>query len=692
MSSPTQTPAGPTPGQNVTGNSAGRDLLVAGRDNNITNYLTGLRHLRPRPVAPDKLMPANRFVSPGDNFDKAAQAIRLHFGGTANVHIVVLLAAEEHGCRSAGLRLLAASSVATDRISELLPDWDEPDVACLPEEHDAGYLLNLRGVTQPLPETFLSDLATYASTLRKAGSFMVIIATKTSWAQARAGGPRPEILVVELERPGPTAVVKKYLESDQGTHDRSGWIDDEESVFHGLLPHDCAPGEAVRLASIIERAKSSRDKEALDEYHGWETHLSDWFAGGREGVETRAVRIAGAFLNTAPAEVVLNSADLLLAAPKINLPRPEGGLLAIPDAPKRLEPAGMSFDTATGAASLVHESQGPAILRYLWTKHRQLAEEVLSQWLRDISQGPAKDHLDALAAALTQLAGTVGVTPIFDLAEGWLRDGGKQQQELVGDLLSELAVHPALGSQVRAELATWAGGKSSPARQCAVARACSGAFGSAYPSQALTRARYILNSPGTDEARKAAINAVRALAVDDSLAPLVADTVATWIMNAGKRIGTDREVFFDVFSVPSAADQLENSPLVVALTKPGEAGEAIRRRVFEAWQHVFQHGDDPVHAQKTLLSWREGAETDRLPQGPVVDLIIRLGGSLGISGPFIKAIVKAKGPLQDALIDALFSDFLQDVEPEHDPLSVTSGAEPAEQRPQDPTEVDTAAQ
>ncbi|MBB1257430.1 hypothetical protein [Streptomyces alkaliterrae] len=693
MSASTQPPAESAGRQDVNDNVVLGDLNISGRDTNITNYLTGLRHLRPRPVDPDKLMPANRFVSPGHNFDKAAQAVRPHFGGTANVHIVVLLAADEYGCRSAGLRLLADSGVATNRISELLPDWDEPDVACLPEERGAGYLLNLRGVTQPLPEAFFSGLATYASTLRKAGSCMVIIATNVSWSRARASGPRPEILVVELERPGPTAVVKKYLESGQGTQDRSGWIDDEESVFHGLLPHDCAPGEAVRLASIIESAKSSTDEEALEEYRGWETHLSEeWFVGGSAGVETRAVRIAGAFLNTAPAEVVLNSADLLLAAPKISFPRREGGLLAMPDAPKRLKPAGMSFDADTGAASLVHESQGPAILRYLWTKHRQLTEEVLTQWLRDISQGPAKDHLDTLATALTQLAGTVGVTPIFDLAEGWLRDGGKQQQNLVGDLLSELAVHPALGSQVRAELATWAGGKSSPARQCAAARACSGAFGSAYPSQALTRARYILNSSGTDEARKAAINAVRGLAVDDDLAPLVVDTVVTWIMNAGKRIGTDQEVFFDVFSVPSTAGQLEDSPLVVALTKPGEAGEAIRQRVFEAWQHVFQHGDDPVHAQKALLSWREGAETDRLPQQPVVDLIIRLGGSLGISGPFIKAIVKAKGPLQDALIDALFSDFLQNVEAEHDPLAEASGAEPAEQRPQNPTEVAPATQ
>ncbi|MCU7705100.1 hypothetical protein ACGILS_02385 [Streptomyces albidoflavus] len=692
MSSPIQNQAGPASGPSVTGNIALGSINTAGRDNNITNYLTGLRHLRPRQADPNKLMPVNRFVSPGDTFDNAAQAVRLHFGGTANVHIVVLLAAEEHGRRSAGLRLLAATNVPTDRVFELLPDWDEPDVACLPEEHGAGYLLNLRSVTRPLPDAFYSDLITYASALRKAGSCMVIITTKAAWSQARAGGPQTEILVREIERPNPTAVVRKYLDSDELTRDRSGWIDNKESLFHGLLPPDCAPGEAVRLASIIAKAKGMRDSDALDEYQGWESHLStEWFAGGSQEVETRAVRIAGAFLNKVPAEVVLNSADLLLAAPKINFPKPEGGLLARPDAPKRLDPAGMSFDTATGTASLIHESQGPAILRYLWTKHRQLTDEVLTQWLQDISQGPAKKYLDAIAAALTRLAETVGVTPIFELAEGWLRDGGKQHQGLVGDLLSELAVHPVLGSQVRAELATWARGKSRPERQCAVARACSGPFGKTYPSQALTRARYIFDSSGVEESRKEAVNAVRALAVDDDLAPLVADTVVTWSTSAGKSIETDRQIFFDVYSVPPSADQVENEPLTVALTKPGEAGEAIRRRLFEAWQHIIQHSADPILAQRVLLNWRAGAEADRLPSGPVVDLITALGGSAGIGGPFIKAVVKAKGPLKDALIDAFLTDFVQDVEVENDPLAVASGVE-AEQRLGDQAEADPVAQ
>ncbi|MFE3551552.1 hypothetical protein ACFXN2_23155 [Streptomyces kronopolitis] len=652
--------------QDVNGNAALGDLNIAGRDNNITNYLTGLRRLRPRKVSPDKLMPANRFVTPDDehntNFDRARQAIRTSFGSTAT-RIVVLLAPEEHGRKSAALRLLATTNLPPDRIFELRPDWDEPDVDCLPKERSAGYLLNLRGVTEPLPDDFYDDLVAYASGLRNADSYMVITATTTVWSQARAAGAHSGILVAEIGLPDPEKIVKKYLESDESedTRARSGWIGDTESVFHGLLPEHCAPGEAVRLASIIARAKHIKDDEALDEYHGWESHLSQWFSGGSDAVEERAVRIAGAFLDKSPAAAVLNSADLLLAAPKVDLPMPEGGLLAMPDAQSRLKPAGMSFDVTTGAASLVHESQGPAILRYLWTKHPQLSDEVLTEWLQEISQGPAKEHLGALASSLTQLAETVGIAPIFGLAEGWLQNDGKQYLELVGDLISDLAVHPTLGSQARAELATWARGKKEPARQRAVARACSGAFGKTYPSQALTRARYILNSPGSGEARQEAIDALRALACDAELTPLVVDTVVDWIANSGRQTGTPIDVFFDVFVAPSTERQQEKAPLSAALARGGEPGEAICRRLLEGWKHVFQASDDPSHAQNVLLSWRQSAENGQISQGPVVAIIIALGRAPGIASPFIKAVFTEEGPLKNVLIEALVAEIRQDV-------------------------------
>ncbi|MFJ9612880.1 albusnodin/ikarugamycin family macrolactam cyclase [Streptomyces noursei] len=71
MPSPTPPLNEPTVEQDVKGNVVLGDQNITSRDN-ITNYLTGLRYLRPHPVDPDKLMPANRFVSPGDNFARAA--------------------------------------------------------------------------------------------------------------------------------------------------------------------------------------------------------------------------------------------------------------------------------------------------------------------------------------------------------------------------------------------------------------------------------------------------------------------------------------------------------------------------------------------------------------------------------------------------------------------------------------------
>jgi hypothetical protein len=181
---------------------------------------------------------------------------------------------------------------------------------------------------------------------------------------------------------------------------------------------------------------------------------------------------------------------------------------------------------------------------------------------------------------------------------------------------------------------------------------------------------------------------VRVLASDGDLAPLVTDTVIKWITNSGKPTGTQLNVFYDVFSVPSSPDQLEKSPLAVALTQPGEPGDAIRRRLLEGWRHIIEQSADVGHAQHTLLNWRQGAEMGLLPQGPVVDIIIALGRATGIVNPPIRDVVKEEGPLRDALIVALFTEVQRTYETAYDPPAALPGTTPIAQNPQDVTEVD----
>ncbi|SDY04083.1 hypothetical protein SAMN05444365_101465 [Micromonospora pattaloongensis] len=641
--------------QQVTGNQVEGGLAVAGRDNNITTYLTGLRRLRPRPVDPEAVMPENQFVEPGF-FASPLREIRSPIAPNPPVRIVVLRAPEGYGRRSAGLRLLASTTTPRERLFELLPDWDIPDAESLPQESNSGYLLNLRGVSQPLPNQFYEDLIGYARKLQARGSYLVVTATSSVWTRAWVDGVRHGILVQDIGCPNSVDVVKKYLRARPAVAERASWVDDPSSVFYGVLPENSSPSESVRLAHIIAVADNSKDEEKLDEYRGWRDKLSQWFSGGTEEVEVRAIRITGSLLNGAPAAVLLDCADQLLLAPEINLPPREGGLLARPDARSRLKPAGISFDAKTGAASLIHDSQGPAILEYVWKEHTQLSQ-VLTRWLQEISRGSAQGHLEVLASSLSKLAEAVGLTPLLTLAEGWLVEGEEKSIDLVGDLLSDLAVHPIFGSQVRAELTKWASGKREPSRQRAVARAISGEFGRTYPSQALTRAKYLLVSAGTPQVSADAVKAVRGLVGAPDIAVLAVDTIVKWITPTdGKPAAVETGVFLDVFA-PPAENQSDFSPLQVALTRSGQAEQAVRARLVDGWLQVIRQGPQRDSAVPGLLSWRRAAEDDQLPQEAVVDVLIQLGRVVGHIDPPVRDVIAPEGKLRGVLISRLFAQI-----------------------------------
>jgi len=651
MPANTPTPDGHHTIQHVSGNVAGRDIVIAGRDAVFTNYWVGLRILKPKPVNPDTYIPLKRFVAP-PGYETLREALHRSAFRGENAHVLFVLAPEAYGRKSAAIRLLA-TRVSPERIYELLPDWDTPDVACLPKERGAGYLLNLRGIRQSLPLDFLNDLVEFAQELSKLESYLAITATPSVCAAIREIGHDPRVAIQEIERPSGIQIVKKFLQAEGGLEERIYWLDDPNSVFHNLLPDNSAPTDAVRLAVIMSKAKGPQDKEALDEYQDWKGYLDRLFGPAdddkdEDKVEKRAKAIAIAFLDKTPASVILDSADRLLSMEEINWQMPKGGPLALPDAEHRLRSIHATFDEETGIASLVHESQGPAILRRVWTRHVQLTR-VLTKWLEDISQGAAKDHLDTLARSLMTLAETVGVGPIFSLAEGWLKNHNKRHVQLVADLISGLAVHPTLGSEARSEIAKWAKGRQYAPRQKAAARACAGSFGIMYTSMALTRIRYVLESTEDGDVEREAIDALRSLAVRETLAPLVVDAVVKWLDNSDKM----SNVFFEIFG--RLAPSHSTSPLEVALSLPRDAVEELLKRLIDAWNHILERGEDLQEAEQALLAWRMGAEEGRLPMDLVVQTFLKLAP--GITNPPIKSVIMRDGPFKDALIPALVAEL-----------------------------------
>ncbi|MFD9413299.1 hypothetical protein ACFWC9_01025 [Streptomyces goshikiensis] len=661
-----------------------RDNTVLGsqynalRDNNVTNYLTGVRHLRPRPVDPLREMPNGQFVWP-QGFDDALRSMRpAHGGGGSAVHVVVLLAPEAHGRRSAALQLLASVPAVQGRVFELLPDWEEPDESCLPRERNAGYLLNLRGVVDPLPADFYTGLSEYATAARSESRYLVVIASERAWVKSGAGA-RSGIVVAPLGRPDAVEIVKKALDAQEATRGRADWLNEDESVFRDQLPEKAPPVDAVRLAAVIGKAVNFKDDSVLDEYRGWKELVNGWFGGTDPGEPPkRAIRISAAFLEGVPASVVLNCADLLLKHPKVNWPAEEGGLLAGPDAATRTEQAGVDFDPASGAASLEEKRPGlgQAVLQYLWLRREQLVP-VMRQWLQDISatKGPANDHLTRLATALTGLAETAGIATVFDLVDKWLDSVKKEDRQLAAGLLSQLAAHPVLGAQTRKKLAGWARGKSSPVRQRAVVQACGGSFGRTFTSEALTRLRYVLEAPGDSSVQPEAIATLRALAAQVDLSLQVVDAVVSWCGT----VPAGSDSFMALFGLAETDSRSAGIALVNQLLEtPGAQGQAIRARLTDGWRHLFESDEDD--AWQALIRWRRAAEAGELPVVEVSDVIIDLADvrSSPLNHP-IKRVIAPSGPLHDSLVDRFLDKVLQSVDPGH--TSTDSGAEGAGARP-----------
>ncbi|MEV0278526.1 hypothetical protein AB0I22_19385 [Streptomyces sp. NPDC050610] len=592
------------------------------------------------------------------------------------MHVVVLLAPEAHGRRSAALQLLASVPKVQGRVFELLPDWEEPDESCLPRERNAGYLLNLRGLVDPLPNTFYSDLSTYAAAARGEGRYLVITAAERVWTRTHTAGSHAGIAVIPIGRPNAIEITKKALDSQEETEGRGAWLHEEGSVFRDLLPDKAPPADAVHLARVIGKATGIKDDTVLDEYRGWQDLLTKWF-GGTDAQEPpkRAIRISTAFLDCAPASVVLNCADLLLKHPKIDWPADKGGLLAGPDAATRLEQAHVDFRSTDGTASLEKERPGlgKATLQYLWLRREQLVP-VLRQWLQDISaaNGPANDHLACLATALTGLAETAGVGTVFDLVEKWLDSNKKEDRQLAADLLSELAAHPSLGAQTRKKLAGWARGKSLPVRQRAVAQACGGSFGRTFTSEALTRLRYVLETPGAPFVQPEAIATLRSLAAEPELSLQVVDTLASWCST----VQTGAATFLALFGLSVADNRSSDLALVKRLLEAeGARGEALRARLTDGWRDLFE--SDEKETGQALLRWRRAAESGELPTAEVVDLIIALADvrSSPLNHP-IKQVITPAGTLHDQLVDRFLERVLQSV----DPAPVSTAPDSDEQR------------
>ncbi|MFD8482310.1 hypothetical protein [Kitasatospora sp. NPDC059673] len=612
----------------VTESEIGGDVNIALRDLYVTKYVQGLAHLRPRPLSRGDILRRDLFEPPG-GFRQASLLLKPEPGQGSAHHVLVLVTERGTGGRTTALRLLDDSLPDDARLFELLPDWEKADVALIPEEPNTGYLLNLAVSGEFLSAKFREQLTQYASRAKIAGTWLVVLVSRAAWGMAAEADGRTAVAIAPASRPSAAGVVERRLLATPATADRVKWLSMSESVFFNLLTPETAPGEAERLAGIIARATGADDDNARAEYQNWEGLVEQWFSGDEDGAaRSRALRIAGAFLDRCSARVVLDAADQLLAMPQVNWPTPVGGPLAGPDARSRCADADLAF-RPDGTASISQDRPGidHALLRHVWHTRPQLVP-VLKEWLGQISatKGIAEPHRERLAESLTTLAESEGPTTILDLVEQWLAQDGRKS--LAVNVLDDLAVHPVVGAAVRDKLRNWAKGKTQAERQHAVVEVCGRKLGSDFPHIALTRLRYVLDQPADEATARAALNALASMLREPALAAQVLNALVDWMPEPESEAvawGASAMTFVALLDLGGTVgdDNAEAGAalLLDLLSREGAEGEAIRKLLTDGWRAAWRNRGSRPSAALALDSWCRAAEAGKIPAATLRDVI-----------------------------------------------------------------------
>ncbi|MFC9937781.1 hypothetical protein [Nocardiopsis alba] len=587
--------------------TVGRDLNYANRDNNfITNYITGLTHLRPHPLDREDMISDDLFVS-------ASSA------KPTKSNVCVVVGEPGSGRRTIGLKLLNQMPPYAPMF-ELFPDWEEPDAERIPCEKNSGYLLNLTGVHEVLSETFRQQLSIYASRAKENGTQLVIIANERTWPTRDNEIRNSQIDVRPHIKPSPFDIARRRIKEKDET--RADWLEKGKSNFADLLKPNTSPTRAVELASIVLQANGPSDSDAQDRFSGWNIQLEEWFASEAEKkeVDSRALQISASFLDGSPAGTVLAAADEFLKDPRLNWPELEGGALAAPDDKKRCDIANINFSNGTISITASRPGIDLALIRYIWEGRPRLIP-VVTDWLTAISEpkGVAADSLKRLADVLSDVAMTAGPDAIMNLVKGWIKDKQKRRADLAVDVLDQLAVHPALGAQIRRELSIWAKGSTEVERQQAVVAVCQGRLGDEYPQIALTRLRYVLDRAKDRALQTEAITALHVLFAKPDRSTIVLKKLVDWAEEKDSEAFSGR-AFLEILRDPVTPGE-DPGTVRRLLDLQEDSSEAIRKMFRDGWLATCKREGMRPEVAQALSNWCDAVRDNALPAEAVGEII-----------------------------------------------------------------------
>ncbi|GGV28173.1 hypothetical protein GCM10010260_80740 [Streptomyces filipinensis] len=591
-------------------------------------YVRGWQYLRSASVDDRELdLAEHAFVDPPEpqGSGQVAQAVGMLSRPYGKSHVLVLCGEAGTGRRTAALHALRKAGVPRKQISWLILDWDQPRTEQIPHAEGRACILDLTDY-RDLSEDFYTGLADYQKQAQADDAVLVILADPNGW--------NPRILAtvpaVHLARPSALKVAEAHLRHLAAG--RMDWL--THDPLNDLLAPEAPASDGARLARLIAEAKDDDQSAVGKQFTDWQKHLETWFErhSAPGDLQERALLIAAALLDGAPAAVVLGAADQLFTQVGGELPR--GGALFGRDLDKRLAAIDASYTDDEGI-SLEEKQRGlsAAALKYVWRQRPQL-RPVLLEWASQIS-APNKiavRHLQRIADCLVPLALLPGGSTVLSVARRWIETDRVAHRQLAIHILQTMALHPVAGVAVRKQLYDWAQQKTTSEQLItAVAAVCAGELGQRYPRVALTRLR-LLASRDDDQARDAVADAVRTLASAPEQRVLVLSEIVEWAESSDSTI---RKAGAGTFLALTDITSDILLPLPASQESTGEAVDApnvLADQLFvRGWRAALQEPTTAQAAYRHLAAWLDSPELQDDQVLPLVAQVLR--GYLGQEGP-----------------------------------------------------------
>ncbi|MFF9012388.1 hypothetical protein ACF09C_05370 [Streptomyces sp. NPDC014870] len=524
--------------------------------------------------------------------------------------VVVLCAPAGSGRRTAAVRLLRRAAAPQEpSLFDLEPEWSKPGTHCLPVQSAAGYVLDLSDLPDEPPARFGQDLALHGATLRKQGSFLVVLATPGDWQ-----GPWADAInetTVRLESPPARRLVEAELDA-RNHRDRVAWLGDKELA--AIWATDPPAREACRLAQLLVSAKGREQlKETVDRFGDWHTTVENLLNkrstadGGPSLLSTRVTVWAGALLDGGRRGSVIRAADDLLAS--LGQARGPADVLTDATSSSRLQAAEILPVGDRAHHDRSRQGLPAAILRHLWDEF-PTQHDLLTKWAVGVVSDRSIPEDDARSAseALLSLAVRRHDRSMLDaLATGLTGP----RRILAVEALTKAAADAELGRYVRDRLLKWAE-SSAPEKLDLVIDVCGGPWGLEQPPLALTRLGKAAG--GTEFGAGKLIDAFQGLV---QRAPETVDRpVVQWLRKYGSEAGGKaRRQALGAFLALVSGDA--GTDLVLA------SAHAPRNRehFVHAWQSLLSIDDAVEAVIRQLTRWQERFEHDADREEAVIALL-----------------------------------------------------------------------